>query len=170
MPIAEFENRNESPLVLIVHPWGDEHEVPHLATAGIRYSLKDGAEDRCYTVAADGKVEFWCNADCYELEVVNPSPFERLTWDICVNGGWCGGIIEGNPTTIYDLLPRSGKINARKFAELTMRADGWPNGEQFDDKHLRWLEAKFVEHLGAASVQAEILRQNSAPPFGNATS
>lgn len=167
MPIVEFENRNELPLVLIVQPWGDEHEVLHLATAGIRYSLKDGAEDRCYTVVANGKVEFWCNADCYDLEIVNPSAWHRLTWDICVNGGWCGGIVDGNPTTVDDLLPRTGEISAQQFAEFVIRADGWPNGEQFEDKHLRWLEAKFIEHLGAASVGTEVLRYNAARPFGD---
>lgn len=170
MPIAEFENRNETPLALTVQPWGDNHQVPHLATAGIRYSLKDGAEDRSYTVVTDGTVEFWCNADTYECDVVHPSPFDRLSWDICVKGGWCGGIIDGNPTTVDDLLPRTGKINARQFAELAMRADGWPEGEQLDDNHLRWLQAKFVEHLGAESVDAEDLLRNVARPFGDATS
>jgi hypothetical protein len=170
MPITQFENRNEAPLVLTVQPWGDKHEVPHLATAGIRYSLKDGAEDRCYSVVADGAVEFWCNADSCELDVVSPSVFDRLSWDICVNGGWCGDIMDGNPTTVEDLLPQTGEINARQFAELAMRADGWPEGEPLDDKHLRWLEAKFVEHLGATSVGAENLRRNVARPFGDATS
>jgi hypothetical protein len=36
MPVAQFKNRNETPLVLSVEPWGDKHEIPHLATAGMR--------------------------------------------------------------------------------------------------------------------------------------
>jgi hypothetical protein len=170
MPIAEFENREESPLVLTVQPWGDKHEVPHLATAGIRYSLKKGAEDRCYTVVAEGTAEFWCNADGYECEVVHPTPFQRLLWEICVKRGWCGGIVNDNPTTVDDLLPRHGKISARQFAELTMRADGWPDGEPFEEQHLRWLQAKFVEYVGAESVDAVELLRNVERPFGNASS
>jgi len=170
MLVAEFQNRNESPLVLTVEPWGHRHEVPHLAIAGIRYALKDGAEDRCHSVVEEGTVEFWCNADAYEYDIVHPSPFDRLSWDICVNGGWCGGIVDGNPTTVEDLLPRTGAVNARQFAELALRADGWPEDEAFEDKHLSWLQARFVYHLGAESVNAEELRRNAARPFGDATS
>ena len=168
MPIAQFENRNDTPLVLIVHPSGDKYEVPPFATAGVRYSLQHGAEDRCYTVVSDRTVEFWCNSDTYELDIVHPSAFDALLCDICENGGWCGGVNDGNPTTVDDLLPRAGEISARLFAELVLRADGWPEGEPLDDKHLSWLQAKFVEHLRAESVDAEALVRNVARPFGNA--
>lgn len=170
MPVAQFENRNEKPLLLTIQPWGEEHEVPHLAIAGIRYSLKNGDEDRCHAVIAEGTVEFWCNADTYECDIVHPSLFDRLSWDICVNGGWCGGIVDGNPTTVDNLLPRTGEVSSQQFAELTMRADGWPEGEQLEEKHLRWLQAKFVEHVGAESADAEDLLRSVARPFDNTSS
>ncbi|MCJ2185171.1 hypothetical protein MTR62_21140, partial [Novosphingobium sp. 1949] len=170
MPIAQFENSDETPLTLTVQPWGDHYIVPHLAVAGIRYSLRPSADDRSYTEVAKGSVEFWCNADTYECEIVYPSVFRQLSWDICVNGGWCGGIVDGNPTTVDDLLPRTGRISARKFAELTMVADGWPNDEQLEEKYLRWLQAKFVQHVGANSVDAEEFLRDIEQPFGNASS
>ncbi len=157
-------------MVLTVEPRGETYKVPHLAVAGIRYELKDGAEDRCYASVSEFAVEFWCNADAYEIDIIHPSAFDRLSWDICVNGGWCGGIVDGKPTTVDELLPQTGKIRARTFAELAMRADGWPDDEPLDEKHLRFLEAKFVEHLGADSVGAENLRRNLARPFGDPTS
>ena len=163
MPIALFQNRNESDLLLIVEPWGERHAIPHLATGGIRYSLKADARGRCYTAVSDGEVEFWCGADSYEFEIVYPSAFDRLAWDICVGGGWCGGIIDGAPTTIDDLLPGAGRIAAEEFAKLVLRADG--DGERMDDKALKWLEAKFVEHMGATSVSADVICRNVVLPF-----
>ena len=103
-----FANRNEADLLLTMEPSGERIKVPHLAEAGIRYSLKDGAEDRCYAYMSTDAVEVWCNTDSYEVDIVYPSAFDRLSWDICVNGGWCGGIMDGNPTTVEDLLPQTG--------------------------------------------------------------
>ncbi len=45
MPIQPFQNGNEEPLTLVVQPWGDEHELPFLAEAGIRFTLSEGAEE-----------------------------------------------------------------------------------------------------------------------------
>ena len=169
MTIAAFENRRETPLVLVIEPWGEKHEIPHLSTAGVRYALKDGAEDRSYSVVSDNQIDFWCNADSYEIEIVHPSAYDRLSWDICVNGGWCGGIVDGKPTRVDDLLPEVGTVTAEEFAKLTARADGWPESKPVDEKHLRWLEAKFVEHLGSPSVSTDVLRQITARPFEGAS-
>lgn len=168
MPIAAFENRHEAPLILVVEPWGEKHEIPHLSTAGIRYVLKEGDEDRSYCGVYEGQIDFWCNADSYEIDIVHPSAFDRLLWDTCANGGWCGGLVDGKPTHVTDLLPETGTITAQEFARLAIRADGWPESEPVPDKHLRWLEAKFIEHLGAPIVNADDLRQILARPFDDA--
>jgi hypothetical protein len=165
MRILEFHNREQVPLILEVEPGGARHEIPHLATAGLRYSLPQGVEDRCSSVMSEHRVEFWCSADKYEVEVVHPSPRDRLSWDICVNGGWCGGIVDNIPATFEDLLPEVGSITAEDFAILVVEADGWPEGEPMLEKHLRWLEAKFTEHLGAREVDAEVLRRFTRIPF-----
>lgn len=78
MPIVEFENGNDEPLLLVIEPWGEQHEVPHLARAGVRYALQQGAEDRCYSALSRQRIEFWCNADSYEIDVVCASAVEKL--------------------------------------------------------------------------------------------
>ena len=156
--------------MLEVQPWNDHHELPHLAVAGIRYTLNEDAEDRCYASFSGGRVAFWCEAGSYEIEIVHPTPFERLCWDICVNGGWCGGIVNGKPSHVSKLMPRTGALDAQEFAKLAIRADGWPEVEPLDQKHLSWLEGKFIEHLGSETVEAEHLRRTSPRPFEDAAS
>jgi hypothetical protein len=132
MTIAVFGNRGRSPLTLTIEPWGAKHEIPHLGEIGIRYTLKEGAEDRCYWSCSEEGVEFWCNADSFEVDIVIPSARDTLLWDICLNGGW----------------PKAGPM---------------------PEEHLRWLEAKFKEHSGAASVAVKALHRLSPRPFGKAS-
>ena len=169
MPIIEFENYREITLTLSVQPSDESHELPPLARAGIRYTLKEGAEDRCYSSVSDRRIEIWCDAESYEIDIVYPSPFDRLCSDICLHGGWCGGIVDGKPTVVDELLPSTGPVTAEEFARLAVRADGWPEAEPLPEKHLRWIEAKFIEHLGADAVDVEALRPNLARPFDDAS-
>jgi hypothetical protein len=166
MPIVAFENLRTETLELAIEPDGRSYEVPHLATAGIRYALDEGAEDRSTSVVWEQRIEFWCNAAGVEVDVVRPSPFERLLWDICVNLGFCGGLVKGEPTHVSDLLPESGPIGADAFADLVLSAEG---DEPFaDEARLRWrdrLAAKFVEHLGAPAVPVELLKRIRRRPF-----
>lgn len=165
MPIIEFHNRNEAALTLVVWPCGESREIPHLATAGVRYALEDGAKDSSSCDVSSELIEFWCNANVCDIDLVYPSAFEKLSWDICVNGGWCG-IVDGQPTRVEDLLPKSGVVTARQFAELAIRADGWPASDPLPKNHLLWLEAKFIKHLGVNSVPAEDFHRDPAKPFG----
>jgi len=162
-----FENRNEATLILTVRPWEHRHEVPHLAAAGIRYAVTEGLEDRSHSSVSELEIDFWCNADSYEIDIVHPSPTDRLLWEICLKGGWCGGLVEGEPTHVLDLLPASGDVTAEEFATLTMRADGWPSSEPLEEKHLRWLQDKFVEHLGGPSADVALLHHVTRRPFDN---
>jgi hypothetical protein len=167
MPIVAFENRRTATLELVIEPGGETHEVPHLATAGILYSLDEGAEDRSMSVVEDDRIEFWCNAVDVKVDIVLPSPFESLLWDICANLGFCGGLVKGEPTHVSDLLPAAGSISAEEFANFAMRAEGdWPIA---DDARLgRWrerLQAKFIEHLGAPVVPVATLKEIQRRPF-----
>ncbi|HEY0313770.1 MAG TPA: hypothetical protein VGC56_14920 [Allosphingosinicella sp.] len=164
MPIIEFENYHEVPLVLVIEPWGHRHEVPERARVGVRYALAEGAEDRCYSAVSAQKIELWCEAASYEIDIVPPLPAQRLMRDICVRGGWCGGMVEGVATHVLDLLPASGRVTAEDFANLAIKADG-DQTEPPKQHHLRWLEAKFAEHLGTASVDAELLHRTARRPF-----
>lgn len=166
MPIVAFENRQRSTLRLVIQPGEETHEVPHLANVGIRYTLDEGAEDFSTSVVSDDCIEFWCNAGSVEVDVVHPSPGERLLWAICVELGFCGGVANGVPTHVTDLLPEDGLVSAADFADLAIRAEGgW---ETVEEGRLRWsatLEAKFVEHLGAAAVPVKALKEMSRRPF-----
>lgn len=115
----------------------------------------------------DDSIEFWCDAVDVEVDVVGPSGMSRLLWDICVNLGFCGGLMDGEPTDVLDLLPPAGPVTAAMFAKLAVVADGAkPDGVEAQLR--RWgpsLEAKFVEHLGASVVPAETLRKTERRPF-----
>lgn len=166
MPIATFENRKPVPLTLVVEPWGDRFEIPHLGEAGIRYALKAGEEDRSTSVVGEDEIQFWCNAERYEVDVVEPSPADRLLWAICVRLGFCGGIVEGEPCFVEDLLPETGPVGAAQFALLAIRADGASEPEA--DSYLpmrRRLEAMFAEHFGPDPVPVERLKSRRARPF-----
>jgi len=165
MPIVEFHNSRKAPLALVVNPSGERHEIPYRSTAGIRYASPEGAEDRSYCEMSDGQLDFWCSAAGYEIEIVHPSATDNLLWDICVEGGWCGSTVDGKPTHVVDLIAEAGTVTAQEFARLAIKADNWPDAEPMPDKHLRWLEAKFVEHLGEEAVPCEDLRRISARPF-----
>lgn len=166
MPIVAFQNYRAALLELVIEPMGERHEVPHLATAGIRYTLDEGTEDRSTSVVGDDRIEFWCDAKSVEVDIVLPSPFESLLWDICANLGFCGGLVNGEPTHVGDLVPKSGSLSAEAFADFAIFAEGaWPNA---DEARLRWgrtLEAKFVEHLGAPLVPVGLLKESHRRPF-----
>lgn len=160
MPILCFENHQSEPLIIVIAPRDDRHEVPHLATIGIRYELAEGVEDHCYSVVADQEIEFWCNAEGVDVDIVYPGPFDRLLWDICVGHGFCGSVIDGKPSHVCDLIPASGTVTAGQFADLVIQAEGCAR-----DSWRESLSAKFVEHFGASVVQAERLQTNVRRPF-----
>jgi hypothetical protein len=164
MTIAVFANQRDATLKLVIEPTDEEFEIPQLATIGVRYTPKND-DSRTYTSVSEGWISFWCDADSYEVDIVYPTAFDRLLWDICVTGGWCGGFLEGEYVHVKDLLPKTGTVTARDFARLAVSEDGWPDAASVPAKHLAWLEEKFVLHLGAESVPAEDLRQNLAQPF-----
>jgi len=164
MTILQFENEDPKPLVLTIEPRGDKHEIPHLAIAGVRFTPGDSLETRHYCSVSEYGLSLWCDVD-YEIDIVHPTAYQRLMWDVCARGGWCGSIVNGHPLRVRDLLPSSGAITAQAFAELVLQADGcatdWPPAA----RHLRQIEARFVEHLGSASVDVRALTYNLARPF-----
>jgi len=152
-------------LRLVIEPLHEHYEVPHLATAGIRYRPDEGEEDRSTSVVGEDQIDFWCNAHAVEVDIVHPSPYEKLLWDICVNLGFCGGLVNGVPTHVSDLLPADGTIDAEAFAALAIQAEG---GWDVDQARRRWsetLEAKFVEHLGSREVPVGALKEIQRRPF-----
>lgn len=163
MPIVAFQNYREAPLVVVVEPMGERHEVPHRATLGIRYTLENGAEDRSTSVVGDQEIGFWCDAASVEVDIVYPAPFDNLLWDICVKLGFCGSVIDDEPSHVCDLIPESGSVTAEQFADLVMQAEGFAK-----DSWRESLAARFVEHFGEAVVPAERLQMNLRSPFDSA--
>jgi len=166
MPISVFENTTNQPLTFILEPNEQRWEVPWLARIGVRYSFQDGATGRTFAEVGEHQIRFWCDSETREVEIVHPSPFDLLLWDICVGQGFCGGLVNGEPTHVTDLLPTGGMVTAEQFAQLAIKAEG--DSRSPDEKHDRWvsrLSAAFIEHMGAPSMPAEMLVQNLAQPF-----
>lgn len=164
MTLLQFQNRRDTPLTVLIEPADDRHILPPLAMIGIRRTCPPGAEARLMCDVSETQISIWCD-DPPEIDIVLPSPFDLLLWHICVGSGWCGGIVGGVPTHVTDLLPKSGTVTARQFAELAIRADGWPDGEPFEEKHLHQLETAFITRMGAASAEAEALQMSLKRPF-----
>lgn len=166
MPIAVFENTTEKPLTFVVEPNLERYEVPHLARIGVRYSFEEGAVERTFADFGGGVIRFWCESETREIELVYPTPFDLLLFDVCVRLGFCGGLVNDKPTHVKRLLPTTGTVTAEEFANLAISAEC--DQRSSPEKELRWatkLADAFIEHLGAASVPAETLVQNLAQPF-----
>jgi hypothetical protein len=163
MRVLIFENRNDAPMTLVIEPSDVEYALPSLSTVGVRYSPQEGEADRTYCAMWEGRIALWCDVE-HEVEIVHPSAFDRLC-DEMAKGGWCGGIVDGVPTSIDDLLPEAGMVSAETFAKLVVWADGWPRSDAIPEKHLRWLEGRFVALMGADAVDAQLLRRELRRPF-----
>jgi hypothetical protein len=166
MPISVFENHREEAIAFLLEPNDERYELPPLARIGVRYSFGEGEVDRTFSYVGSHGISFWCDSQNRQVEIIHPNAFDLLLWDICVGHGFCGGVVNGQPTHVTDLLPATGMVTAEGFAELVIRADG--DGQSPADKHIRWvasLGAMFIKHMKSASVPAETLVQNLAQPF-----
>ncbi len=133
---------------------------------GVRYSFDEGTVERTFADFGGGMIRFWCESQNREVELVYPTPFDLLLFDVCVRLGFCGGLVNDKPTHVKGLLPATGTVTAEQFARLAISAEC--DQRSSPDKEARWeakLVAAFIEHLGAASVPAESLVQNLAQPF-----
>ncbi|MDP1912362.1 hypothetical protein [Brevundimonas sp.] len=166
MPVTVFENTTAESLSFLLEPDGERYEVPTLARIGVRYSFENGAVDRTFSDVGEKGIRFWCDAKKREVEVVHPTPFDLLLWDMCVRLGFCGGLVNGNPTHVKDLLPEVGVVTAEEFAKLAINAEC--DVQSPPDQQARWvalLSTAFIERMGASWVFAEALVQNFAQPF-----
>jgi hypothetical protein len=166
MTVTVFENRTAKSLVVTLEPNEERHEVPRLARIGVRYSFPEGETDRTFASIGEHDIRFWCDSQEREVEIVHPTPFDLLLYDMCVKLGFCGGLVNDTPTHVTDLLPTAGVVTAEEFAELAISAEC--DRQSPPEKHLRWLAlltAAFIEHMGASSVSAASLTQNLAEPF-----
>ncbi|MBA15925.1 MAG: hypothetical protein CMN73_06180 [Sphingomonas sp.] len=165
MPIFVYENEGDEDVTFILSPKEEEFRIPPLARIGVRYEIGPGQCDRTFLSVGRHLVTFWCEAAVRETEIVFPGPFDLLLASLA-RRGFCGGIVNDQPTHVCDLLPASGMISAEAFSTLVLRAEG--DGNDLSRDIERWLDslkALFIEHMGSDRVPVALLRQNVAQPF-----
>jgi hypothetical protein len=166
MPISVFENSFDEPITFLLEPNDEQYEFAPQARLGVRYSLAPDQNDRTFADVGRHGIRFWCDSQHREVEIVHPTAFDLLLHDICVQGGFCGGLVEDQAIHVTDILPTSGMVTSEEFAILVLQAEG--DGGSPPAKVERWsalLQSKFVEHMGQSSVPAEVLVRNLTMPF-----
>ena len=89
---------------------------------------------------------------------------DALMHTACVVWGFCGCVKRGEPLHVTNIIPPSGPVHARQFAEWLLLADNInPNLPQYE-RHKAALIAAFVAHMGSEVVDACHLRWSDAEP------
>jgi hypothetical protein len=85
--------------------------------------------------------------------------YENLMHEVCVEKGWCGGVVDGKPTHVDDFIPESGRVTAEQFVDWLFRADGMDPFVELEkwQKHKDGLTDAFIRHMGADVVDASML-------------
>lgn len=86
--------------------------------------------------------------------------YEAMIREVCVEQGWCGGMVDGKPTHVDDFIPETGQVSAEQFSDWLLRAEGIDPLVEPDQwqKHKDGLKDVFVRHMGAEVVDASMLR------------
>jgi hypothetical protein len=53
-----------------------------------------------------------------------PNAFDGMIHEFCVTPGWCGGVKNGKPLHVSDVIPETGRVSADEFARWLIKADG----------------------------------------------
>lgn len=95
--------------------------------------------------------------------MTNEVGFDALMTFTCTEMGYCGCIKNNNTLHITLLIPDSGLVTANQFADWVLLADNVnPNVENDNWLHHKdMLKAKFIEYMGADTVEASKLRYTS---------
>ena len=94
--------------------------------------------------------------------MADPTAFDALMFEVCVEKGWCGSIVDGQPLHVVDFLPESGEVTADQFAGWLFAADGVDPDEDRAkwQSHLDGLRDAFVRHMGAETADVGRLTAN----------
>ncbi|MBX7496528.1 hypothetical protein K3172_11740 [Qipengyuania sp. 6B39] len=89
----------------------------------------------------------------------NPS-YNALQKEVCVECGWCGGIVDGKPSHVDNFIPEAGPVSADQFVDWLFIAEGMDPSEDSDrwQVHKDHLRAPFIRHIGAEIVDASMLQ------------
>jgi len=86
--------------------------------------------------------------------------YNALMHEVCVDCGWCGGIVNSEPSHVDDFIPETGSVSAEQFVNWLFQADGVdPLSDRAKwTKHQDRLREAFVRHMGADVVDASALK------------
>lgn len=89
------------------------------------------------------------------------SGYDALMHEVCVERGRCGGIVDGRPSHVDDLIPEEGPVTANQFVVWLFMADGMlPHAEQAKlREHKQGLRDAFIRHMGHDTIDAPSLKR-----------
>ena len=99
--------------------------------------------------------------------MVGTTAYNRLMREVCVGRGWCGGIVDGEPSHVDDFIPETGTVTADEFIDWLFKADAYDPALEPPDRVAAFrtdLFDLFVEIMGARQVDASQLKWNFADP------
>lgn len=96
---------------------------------------------------------------CYSETMTSQARFDASMHEVCVDRGWCGGIVNDRPMHVTDLLPENGMVTADQFVGWLFEADDVDPDEDREkwQPHIDGLRDAFVRHMGSSSVDVQEL-------------
>jgi len=85
-----------------------------------------------------------------------PTKFDGMMHEICVDLGFCGGVVDGDWHHVTQYIPEKGQVSADEFVTWVLLAEGFRPDE--DREARRWkheLKAVFIKHMKQESVDAK---------------
>jgi hypothetical protein len=86
------------------------------------------------------------------------SPYNALLHEICVDLGFCGSVVDGEPLHVDKFIPDKGTVSADQFVDWVFMAEGWDPSEADASKHRASIRNAFVTQMGAEAVDAGDLK------------
>lgn len=98
---------------------------------------------------------------CDQRNMSGSRNYQNLMHEVCIEKGWCGGIISGKPTHVDDFIPKSGLVTSEQFVDWMFCAEGMDAVVRLEqwEKHKDSLVDAFIRHMGADVVDASMLRE-----------
>ena len=86
--------------------------------------------------------------------------YNALMDEVCVGWGWCGSIINGEPSHVSQFIPNKGYVTADQFIDWLFQADGVDPHEDLAkwQKHIDGLRKVFIQHMGSDIVDVSQLK------------
>jgi hypothetical protein len=79
--------------------------------------------------------------------------FDALLGHVCVELGFCGSVVDGEPCHVTMLIPVEGPFTADDFVALVFEAEG-----SVLETHRQPLRAAFIRYMGSEVVDARSLK------------